>query len=69
MLLAYTLNGEAFEVGFGFPVRLVVPNKYAYKSALWWYIYDLPVAKSWASGNGGGIVTMPMYGETTDLIS
>lgn len=35
VLLAYTLNGEALEVGYGFPVRLVVPNKYAYKSALW----------------------------------
>ncbi len=35
VLLAYKLNGEVLEEGFGFPVRLVVPNKYAYKSALW----------------------------------
>jgi DMSO/TMAO reductase YedYZ molybdopterin-dependent catalytic subunit len=35
VLLAYRLNGEVLEEGLGFPVRLVVPNKYAYKSALW----------------------------------
>jgi len=35
VLLVYKLNGEALEEGYGFPVRLIVPNKYAYKSALW----------------------------------
>jgi DMSO/TMAO reductase YedYZ molybdopterin-dependent catalytic subunit len=35
VLLAYRLNGEPLEEGYGFPLRLVVPNKYAYKSALW----------------------------------
>jgi DMSO/TMAO reductase YedYZ molybdopterin-dependent catalytic subunit len=35
VLLAYKLNGEVLEEGLGFPVRLVVPGKYAYKSALW----------------------------------
>jgi DMSO/TMAO reductase YedYZ molybdopterin-dependent catalytic subunit len=35
VLLAYRLNGEPLKVGYGFPVRLVVPSKYAYKSALW----------------------------------
>ena len=35
VLLAYKLNGEALEEGYGFPLRLVVPSKYAYKSALW----------------------------------
>jgi DMSO/TMAO reductase YedYZ molybdopterin-dependent catalytic subunit len=35
VLLAYRLNGEDLEEGLGFPLRLVVPNKYAYKSALW----------------------------------
>ena len=35
VLLAYKLNDEALEEGYGFPVRLVVPSKYAYKSALW----------------------------------
>jgi DMSO/TMAO reductase YedYZ molybdopterin-dependent catalytic subunit len=35
VLLAYRLNGEPLEIGYGFPVRLVVPSKYAYKSALW----------------------------------
>jgi DMSO/TMAO reductase YedYZ molybdopterin-dependent catalytic subunit len=35
VLLAYKLNGEVLEEGLGFPVRLIVPNKYAYKSALW----------------------------------
>jgi DMSO/TMAO reductase YedYZ molybdopterin-dependent catalytic subunit len=35
VLLACKLNGEALEEGLGAPVRLVVPSKYAYKSALW----------------------------------
>jgi len=35
VLLAYKLNDKVLEEGYGFPVRLVVPNKYAYKSALW----------------------------------
>jgi DMSO/TMAO reductase YedYZ molybdopterin-dependent catalytic subunit len=34
-LLANKLNDAPLEEGWGFPVRLVVPNKYAYKSALW----------------------------------
>ena len=35
VLLAYKLNGEMLDDGLGFPVRLIVPSKYAYKSALW----------------------------------
>ncbi len=35
VLLAYKLNCEALDEGLGFPVRLIVPKKYAYKSALW----------------------------------
>jgi DMSO/TMAO reductase YedYZ molybdopterin-dependent catalytic subunit len=35
VLLAYKLNGEELEEGLGAPLRLVVPSKYAYKSALW----------------------------------
>lgn len=35
VLLAYKLNGDFLEEGLGAPVRLIVPNKYAYKSALW----------------------------------
>ncbi len=35
VLLAYELNGKPLEQGYGFPLRLVVPDKYAYKSALW----------------------------------
>lgn len=35
VLLARKLNGELLEEGLGAPVRLIVPNKYAYKSALW----------------------------------
>ena len=35
VLLAYKLNGEVLDEGLGFPVRLIVPKKYAYKSALW----------------------------------
>jgi len=35
VLLAYKLNGNQLEEGLGFPLRLIVPSKYAYKSALW----------------------------------
>ncbi|HUW48591.1 MAG TPA: molybdopterin-dependent oxidoreductase [Patescibacteria group bacterium] len=35
VLLAYRLNGEPLEEGTGFPLRLVIPIKYGYKSALW----------------------------------
>jgi DMSO/TMAO reductase YedYZ molybdopterin-dependent catalytic subunit len=35
VLLAYKLNGEPLEEGVGFPLRLIFPGKYAYKSALW----------------------------------
>ena len=35
VLLAYKLDGKELEEGVGFPLRLVVPSKYAYKSALW----------------------------------
>ncbi|MGD6850643.1 MAG: molybdopterin-dependent oxidoreductase [Candidatus Bathyarchaeia archaeon] len=35
VLLVHKLNGEPLEEGLGFPVRLIVPQKYAYKSALW----------------------------------
>ena len=35
VLLAYKLNGEPLEEGLGFQLRLIVPTKYAYKSALW----------------------------------
>jgi DMSO/TMAO reductase YedYZ molybdopterin-dependent catalytic subunit len=35
VLLAYALDGKPLEEGLGFPLRLVVPDKYGYKSALW----------------------------------
>jgi DMSO/TMAO reductase YedYZ molybdopterin-dependent catalytic subunit len=35
VLLAYRLNGQPLEPGHGFPLRLIVPEKYAYKSVLW----------------------------------
>jgi DMSO/TMAO reductase YedYZ molybdopterin-dependent catalytic subunit len=35
VLLAYKLDGKKLEEGLGFPLRLVVPDKYAYKSAMW----------------------------------
>jgi DMSO/TMAO reductase YedYZ molybdopterin-dependent catalytic subunit len=35
VLLAYKLDGEDLEEGLGAPLRLIVPSKYAYKSALW----------------------------------
>jgi len=35
VVLAHKLGGKPLEEGTGFPVRLIVPQKYAYKSALW----------------------------------
>ena len=35
VLLVYKLNDAPLDEGLGFPVRLIVPSKYAYKSALW----------------------------------
>jgi len=35
ILLAYKLDGKYLEEGIGTPLRLVVPDKYAYKSAMW----------------------------------
>jgi DMSO/TMAO reductase YedYZ molybdopterin-dependent catalytic subunit len=35
VLLAYGLDDKPLEEGTGYPLRLVVPNKYGYKSALW----------------------------------
>jgi DMSO/TMAO reductase YedYZ molybdopterin-dependent catalytic subunit len=35
VLLAYKLDGNMLEEGTGAPLRLVVPSKYAYKSAMW----------------------------------
>ncbi len=34
-LLAYKLNEELLETPLGGPLRLIVPDKYAYKSAMW----------------------------------
>jgi DMSO/TMAO reductase YedYZ molybdopterin-dependent catalytic subunit len=35
VLLAYKLDGQELEEGLGWPLRLLVPSKYAFKSALW----------------------------------
>lgn len=35
VILACKLNGSELELGYGWPMRLVVPSKYGYKSALW----------------------------------
>jgi DMSO/TMAO reductase YedYZ molybdopterin-dependent catalytic subunit len=35
VLLAYKLDGKILEEGLGAPLRLVVPDKYGYKSAMW----------------------------------
>ena len=35
VLLAYKLNDRSLEVPLGGPMRMVVPDKYAYKSAMW----------------------------------
>jgi DMSO/TMAO reductase YedYZ molybdopterin-dependent catalytic subunit len=35
VLLAYKLDGKFLQEGLGAPLRLVVPDKYGYKSAMW----------------------------------
>lgn len=45
-LLAYKLDGNFLEEGLGAPLRLIVPNKYAYKSAMWITRIKLRRAKS-----------------------
>jgi DMSO/TMAO reductase YedYZ molybdopterin-dependent catalytic subunit len=35
VLLAYKLDGGYLEEGIGAPLRLVIPEKYAYKAAMW----------------------------------
>jgi DMSO/TMAO reductase YedYZ molybdopterin-dependent catalytic subunit len=35
VLLAWGLNGRELDLAHGFPLRLVVPKKYAYKAAKW----------------------------------
>ena len=35
IILAHSLNGEELPQPYGGPMRLVVPQKYAYKSAMW----------------------------------
>jgi DMSO/TMAO reductase YedYZ molybdopterin-dependent catalytic subunit len=35
VILSCKLDGKVLETDLGFPLRLVVPGKYAYKSALW----------------------------------
>ncbi|HIE19130.1 TPA: hypothetical protein EYP75_05330 [Candidatus Bathyarchaeota archaeon] len=35
VLLAYKLNGRFLGVPLGAPLRLVVPDKYGYKSVMW----------------------------------
>jgi len=35
VLFAYNLDGKSLELGYGGPLRLVVPGKYGYKSAKW----------------------------------
>ena len=35
VLLAFELNGQPLDAALGGPVRVVVPDKYAYKSAMW----------------------------------
>lgn len=35
VILAYKINGRGLEVGTGAPLRLIVPDKYAYKNAMW----------------------------------
>lgn len=54
VLLAYRLNGNELEEGYGFPLRLIVPDKYAYKSALWVTRITFTVAKELGYWEKGG---------------
>jgi DMSO/TMAO reductase YedYZ molybdopterin-dependent catalytic subunit len=35
VLLAYKFDGKDLEEGLGWPLRLIIPDKYAYKNAMW----------------------------------
>jgi DMSO/TMAO reductase YedYZ molybdopterin-dependent catalytic subunit len=61
VLLAYKLNDEVLEEGYGFPLRLIVPNKYAYKSALW------VVHIQFTRGKGRGFWERRGYSDNADV--
>jgi len=61
VVLAYKLNGDQLEEGLGFPLRLIVPNKYAYKSALW------VTSIRFTRGKESGFWERRGYSETADV--
>jgi DMSO/TMAO reductase YedYZ molybdopterin-dependent catalytic subunit len=61
VLLAYQLNGEPLNQRMGFPLRLVVPAKYAYKSAMWVTRIKFTVQKEL------GFWEMRGYSDTADV--
>jgi DMSO/TMAO reductase YedYZ molybdopterin-dependent catalytic subunit len=61
VLLAYGLDGKPLEEGYGYPLRLVVPNKYGYKSALWITRIKFTVAKE------AGFWEKRGYSDTADV--
>lgn len=63
VLLAYKFDGNDLEEGLGAPLRLVVPSKYAYKSALW--VCTSRVAKSLDFGSVVATAITQMSGRTT----
>ena len=61
VLLAYRLNGKDLEEGLGDPLRMIVPKKYAYKSAMW-------ITKiSFMSKNRLGYWESRGYSDTADI--
>jgi DMSO/TMAO reductase YedYZ molybdopterin-dependent catalytic subunit len=67
VLLAHKLGGEPLEEGWGFPVRLIVPSKYAYKSALWVVRLWFMRGKELGFWERRGYSDSAMYGKTTVL--
>ena len=61
VLLAYELDGKPLEEGLGFPLRLVVPAKYGYKSALWLTRVEFTATKEFGYWEKRG------YSDTADV--
>jgi len=62
--LAYRLDGKDLEEELGGPLRLFVPNKYCYKSAMWLTRIWLTSKRSLVTGRRGVTVTARMCGRT-----
>ncbi|MFQ6095825.1 MAG: molybdopterin-dependent oxidoreductase [Candidatus Bathyarchaeia archaeon] len=69
VLLAYRLNGEELPSELGGPVRLVVPDRYAYKSPMWIARITFTDTKEPGFWDREAIATQLTSGRTTDAPS